>query len=228
MIFVICGKKRSGKDTVAEMLKETGKYDTYAFADHLKMVLEQAGLESGVSVFMNLYEDRAFWEGDREKPLLASNAEVKQLFESAIAYMVRKGYIDNHSMHMYDNSNMGYKIYKNTEFWTIRRLMQVFGTDIVCNLIGDDVWVKLTINDILSNPENHHEHVLITDCRQPHEYKYMKRLGAKFIFLERNTGIEDSHSTEKGLIPSEDDIIIDNNGTLDQLKSNIFNLIKSV
>lgn len=228
MIFVLCGKKRTGKDTVADILKETGQFDSYAFADHLKMVLEQAGLESGVRVFMNLYEDRAFWEGDREKPLLASNAEVGKLFDSAIAYMVRKGYIGELPAYLYTSNDINLTIYKNTEMWTIRRLMQVFGTDIVCNIIGNDVWVKLTINDILSNPENHHEHVLITDCRQQHEYKYMKRLGAKFIFLERNTGIEDDHSTEKGLIPSEDDFIIDNNGTLDELKSNILNLIKSV
>lgn len=229
MIFVLCGKKRTGKDSVAEILKETGQFDSYAFADHLKSFLEQAGLESGVSAFINFRDDRVFWEGDREKPLLASNAEVMKLFDSAISFMVREGHIDELTAHRHAASNeIPYKIYNNTEFWTIRRLMQLFGTDIVCNTIGDNFWVKLTMDTILSNPENHHEHVLITDCRQPHEYKYMKRLGAKFIFLERNTGIEDDHSTEKGLIPSEDDIIIDNNGTLDELKSNILNLIKSV
>lgn len=223
MIFVICGKKRTGKDTAAKILKETGEFSTFAFADNIKYILEEAGLTCGVVGFNNFKCDRLFWQGDREKPLLASNQEVIRLFSTALEIMNKKGMIGSYDPHI------AYDLVLNTELWSIRRLMQVFGTDIVCNQIDDSVWVKLSIADSFK-PQNGKisKHILFTDCRQPHEYKYMQRLGAKFIFLEKETGEKDNHSTETGLIPGENDYIIDNNGTLEQLKSNILNLIKSV
>lgn len=243
MIFVICGRKRTGKDTVAEILNDTGEFSSYAFADNIKRILESAGVLCGVEAFSKFRENRLFWEGDREKPLLASNQEVKQLFDKAIGIMVERGVINSTSyVQSYEKVSYSQLIMENEEVWSIRRLMQVFGTDIICNLYDNSIWVRLALNDactipsqkvcdmykgLIPNPEIS-KHILFTDCRQPHEYKYMSRLGAKFIFLERETGKTDNHSTEQGLTPSEGDFIINNNGTLDELKSNILNLIKSV
>lgn len=245
MIFVICGKKRTGKDTVAKILNDTGEFSSYAFADNIKRILESAGFLCGVEAFSKFHENRVFWEGDREKPLLASNQEVKQLFEQAISIMIKKSIIESAPyVENYEKDLLDSLIMENEQVWTIRRLMQVFGTDIICNMYDDSIWVRLALNDACKKPPEKifdlhkglipnpnpkmSKHILFTDCRQLHEYKYMQRLGAKFIFLERETGEEDNHCTEKGLTPSEDDYIIDNNGTLDDLKSNILNLIKSV
>lgn len=229
MIFVICGKKRTGKDTAAKILTETGEFSSFAFADHIKYILEDAAKRCGVKAFSGFKYEKSFWQGDREKPLLTSNNEVCLLFRCAVDIMIERGIIDEN---LISNTDILQVVVLNTELWSIRRLMQVFGTDIVRRR-DDSVWVRLALSESFKHTPSEtgpklSKHILFTDCRQPHEYKYMQRLGAKFIFLEKETGEADNHSTEQGLIPCPDDYIIDNNGTLEQLKSNILNLIKSV
>lgn len=218
MIIVISGKKRAGKDTVAKMISERfpDKFVEIAFADPIKEMLESACRSSGSIVLRSL----DFWKGDREKPIAIGNQEVVTLMERLV-----KG-IESKTGKSPRGWNDGYHVVvegieNNVEPWTVRRLMQLFGTDIVCNCIDNYIWVGLALERAAKSKK---EHVIIKDCRQEHEYKYMKVLNAKFIFVEKDNDQIDKHSTEKGLTPAMDDYIIVNNGTVEELQTAVNNI----
>lgn len=216
MIYVICGKKRSGKDTVGKILCEEMNACSIAFADHVKVYLELAAMDSKNPVMCDWRPEKSFWQGDRELPLLVNNSDVAQLFKDAIKIMSDTGAI---KLSVFEKNKTEEFISNlerdNREIWSIRRLMQVFGTDIVCNLIDDLTWVSIAIKRVMYHANvSGSEHIVITDCRQEHEYKYMSMLGAKFIFVERDDAPKDNHSTEQGLCPGKNDIVLKNNGTL--------------
>lgn len=210
MIYAICGKKRSGKDTVADFV--VGQYkgvESIALADKIKSILLNGMSVSSNRYLAGLSKTHPFYGDDRESPLVMSNNDAYELFKFGIKYLGSKLSIDSAA------NDTAYQLCKaNKEPWTIRRLMQVFGTDVVC-ASNNLIWTQVVIEKILKSNDNH---FIITDVRQEHEYKYLSKLGVKFVFLERDTGEEgDSHSTEKGLTPRPNDIIIVNNGTLDDL-----------
>lgn len=222
MIYVICGKKRVGKDTAATILESHGIVPV-ALADKLKGVLtiSSDGVDNDMYIRNNFHTDRMFNVGDREKPLPISNDGVVRLFE--IAYQKVKGisYFSDTGQHYFDRLVEKY-VNRNVEPWTIRRLMQTFGTDIICE-IDNKIWVMYALRRILGEDGND---FVITDCRQPHEQAMFRKFGAKFIFINKDTGLVDNHSTEQGLIPQPDDVIVDNNGTIEQLNNQLIEIMK--
>lgn len=230
MIYVISGKKRTGKDTVAKFIQETyNDVQCEALAFGIKRTLRVAMQRYGYdkpyirSLVEGKYSDpdAIFYEGDREKPLVMSNEDVLNIFRIGLEILKERGY--NIVYHPDDIRNL---IMSNDTPWSIRRLMQVFGTDIVCKY-DNTVWVRYTLERFVNKyAGDEYNHLLVTDCRQEHEYKYLKRLGAKFVFIVKDTGIVDEHSTEKGLTPQPGDSIITNEGTLKQLKSKVLDTFK--
>lgn len=228
MIYVICGKKRSGKDTLAKILCKNINASSIALADHIKYYLEDAGYKSSKnSILHDSSSTKLFWKDDRESPLLLNNTDVCSLFQNTIDLMAQKGVFS-----LYPNQRQRVEDFiadlelTNTELWSVRRIMQVFGTDIVCNLIDDSVWVNLAIARVLYRAKQaDSDNIVITDCRQEHEYKYLSMLGAKFIFVQKDDVPADSHSTERGLIPNQNDIVVPNNGTLEEFEQLILNKI---
>lgn len=217
MLYVICGKKRSGKTEAGNFVLEAGNVDVMALGNYVKEVLETVGTKH------NFRQKKTFWEGDRDNgALLLNNEDVYDLFSDGIKLIEDRGY--GKIVHDMIRLDIVRQVRKNEIPWTARRLMQMFATDVVCNCISPTVWTRMLLSDLLINGEN--EDTLITDCRQIHEYKYFRSLGAKFIFIERDTGLNDSHSTEQGLTPQSGDVVILNNGTLDELKSQILKHIK--
>lgn len=223
MIYVICGKKRVGKDTAAGILRSRD-IRPVALADKLKNVLESASLSSNDDfIRTNFIDKEMFWKGDREKPLPISNASVEELFEQAFCAC-------EHMIFNYGNLSYNRNVFdillsehvkKNTEAWSMRRLMQVFGTDIMCG-IDESIWVMFALQKIIRLSCD----VVITDCRQKHEQQMLSQLGGKFIFINKDTGLVDNHSTEQGLIPQPDDVIVDNNGTFENLKNQLIEIMK--
>lgn len=232
MIVVVCGKKRSGKTEAGNFLMETGLFNSYALGDHVKETLEEAGknkFDVGEPAG-KLESAKTLREGDRDgKVLLMSNKDVRCLMDASIAILQEKGFIPRvlevRQAHALANTKIDL-IMHNDMPWTPRRLMQTFATDLVCLAIDDSVFVRMTLERMLKNQSA--EHVLITDCRQPHEYKYLRMLGAKFIFIERDTGFVDNHYSEQGISPMFGETIINNNGTLSELKSAVLNAINEI
>lgn len=219
MIYAICGKKRTGKDTAAEIvLNSSSNVESLALADEIKRLLRNGmGSSSDNQYLRELSKTNPFYSGDREAPLLMSNEDACAIFLRGMSILTKLGYfLDCGEETAYDLCR------KNKKPWTIRRLMQVFGTDIVCSN-NDSVWTDIVLKKILKSKK---DNFIITDVRQPHEYKYLSKFGVKFVFLERETGEDDSHSTESGLIPQPNDIIIVNNGTLEEFSSKVLETFK--
>lgn len=113
--------------------------------------------------------------------------------------------------------------FKNTEVpWipgvTPRKLMQTLGTEWGRN-INEDLWVSRTLAQARTIPR-----VIISDVRFPNELQALQGIGALTVKIVRNidrSGVEHAHISETALddVPnSMYDIVIDNNGSLAELK----------
>lgn len=216
MIYGICGKKRVGKDTVAGIVEEHSDVISIALADEIKYLLENCGELHSNRIIRQFKKNRSYWEGNREATLVINNNDVVELFRCAVDRLEKLGF---------NTGEVSFnEVRENTIPWTIRRIMQTFGTDIVCNQIGKDVWISLAFRKIFSSPR-YYQHILIKDVRQIHEAKYLRMMGAKLIHVQRDSSYEDSHSTEQGVPVETNDIVVINNGTLTELKNSVLEII---
>lgn len=225
-LLVISAKKRCGKDETANRIKTflgEDKIVTYALAEPIKQALmfglTRADVRNPLTRERLTYLDvNGETEFDRESDLEISHYQLITTLMSAWE-MVASSY-QYELEHLTSEVERLIEAYTNecNEPWTIRRFMQVFGTDI-CVAADTMVWMKFmcpTYMDAIELDKT----VIITDCRQPHEMKALRAMGATFIFVNRKgySDVEtDSHITEKGLQPEPNDIIVDNDGNLEDL-----------
>lgn len=212
-MYVISGKKRSGKDTVAKIMQEQG-YKTYALASPIKEALLYAFNMNGVEITRNQINGIDY---DREKSLeLDYNTGMSVLID-AVSYVFK----DQHSSF---TSKCFDKISEfvsdiNFENFSIRKFMQCFGTDIMCRLVDEKIWLNKA--EYFCHGKSK---VVITDCRQPWEEDFFRKMNAKFIFVKGEyTGYVEStdpHITEQGLSPKEGDIFLINKD-LNQLSKDV-------
>lgn len=97
-----------------------------------------------------------------------------------------------------------------------RELYQLLGTDIA-RTIDKRVWIK---NAEMFVRKCNGLSVVITDVRFSNESEWIRSKGGVVIFLESKTrGISNhtAHSSENGLSGSDVDVIIENDGTINQL-----------
>lgn len=77
---------------------------------------------------------------------------------------------------------------------TARRLMQVFGTDMV-RALHTDAWVNATMARVAKQDGV----TLLADVRFPNEVEAIQRAGGKVVRLTRNGDCADGHESEKAL-----------------------------
>jgi hypothetical protein len=78
---------------------------------------------------------------------------------------------------------------------TAREVMQVFGTDVMRNFFGNDIWAKAPFN----KDWNFVDYVIIDDCRFPNEADAALENDGILIKLTRNALIGDNHASELAL-----------------------------
>lgn len=99
----------------------------------------------------------------------------------------------------------------------VRKMLQVMGTEIGRDLIGQDTWVDLALSSI--HPDKKY---VFTDIRFDNEYSAIKRSGGIFIKIYRpGVGPVNSHKSDTGLPDPWFDVILHNDGTLDDLKKTV-------
>jgi hypothetical protein len=206
-IFAIMGKAGSGKDTVADIFNDYN-FQKVAFADPLKRYV--------MDVFDLSYNQ------------LWGPSQLRQ--EELIQYIGKEGPL------------------------TPRKILQHIGTEGFRELY-EDVWVDYTIRQInklknnkdlryrcdigvysclgqefgsLKRPEG----IVISDMRFVNEFKKIKSVGGKIIKIKReNSGLENEQAKHKSemdqeFIPDSDfDVIINNNGSLNDLKNKVYEII---
>lgn len=99
----------------------------------------------------------------------------------------------------------------------VRRLLQVFGTEVGREQFGQDVWARKVIGQV-AQPGRY----VITDLRFQSEYDALAQaLGGDVLFVKvkrPGVGPVNGHASDKGLDDDLFDIIINNDGTLKDLK----------
>lgn len=131
------------------------------------------------------------------------------------------------------------------ENFTPRLAMQLIGTDSLRNHFNEDLWFLTLENRIRKNPD---QHVVISDVRFPNEVRFIKEQNGTLIKVNRglspvwyetailaNNGnslakdimiktYSDIHFSEWAWVGSNTDFQINNDGTLDDLKSQVISI----
>jgi len=203
MIVGITGLIGSGKDTVADYLVNFHEFRRESFASTLK---------DAVSAVFGW--DRTMLEG-RTKEAREWREQVDPWWAERLAMPTL----------------------------TPRWILQYWGTEVCRKAFHDDIWIASLENKLRTSKD----HVVISDCRFPNEIDSIKRAGGKIVWIRRgplpewyeiaqqaNKGINWAvqelkalgiHSSETAWIGTEFDVIIENDGSIEQLYSQTKQLI---
>jgi len=167
VIIGISGKKRSGKDTVYELI-------------------------------------RMLKQGDGIYPLRAAfGDQIKE--EVAGVTGVDLDHIEEHKERF-------------------RPMLQWWGADFRRHYKGESYWLDKMLRKMRSVADP--EMLVITDVRYPNEADLVKKAGGIMLRVERETGLEDAHSSENLLDDFEGfDYRLTNNGTIYDLKAKVAQIV---
>jgi len=103
----------------------------------------------------------------------------------------------------------------------VRRLLQVFGTEVMRDRFGESVWIDLAFAPY-SSPDN----LLVTDVRYVNEADAVRDHGGVVIRVER-PGVEppNLHRSETAMADYRFDAVIVNDGTLEDLKAKVVEFV---
>ncbi|QQG32128.1 dNMP kinase [Citrobacter phage CkP1] len=240
LIFLI-GKKRSGKDTTADYIMQNYSATKHQLAGPIKDALS-FGYQSAITAYDMLKRHpiltRKEWEGegyDRETKLDLTDEQVYSIMENSMWYLNRelkiKGARFNFEGELSAESfSIIKRVINNIEDeWSVRRLMQALGTDIMVNHFDRMYWVKWFSLVYLDNFEKSFEYFVVPDTRQDFELDAARAMGATVIHVVRPNAESkkiDTHITEAGLPIREGDTVIINDGSLEELYEKIEKVIK--
>lgn len=122
-------------------------------------------------------------------------------------------------------------------FWqmTYRQMAQKVGKESSRDVFGDDIWMRhvsrkwIHIRDPHDiNGRYHTTHVayggmILADIRYANEVEWVKKNGGLVIFIQRTDAPKSSdtgHAAEKGLPADLADVLVYNNGTIEELYAN--------
>ena len=112
------------------------------------------------------------------------------------------------------------------DFWkmTNREILQKVGTDAFRNGFDENVWVKITELKILSNTNCN---FIIPDIRFDNEAEMVIKHHGIVLNIERNNGNNNNHISEQGISNNLITANIENNGSVEELKEKISEVIKN-
>jgi hypothetical protein len=221
----ICGKKRSGKDTVAAMVKSLYPSISYGLAYPVKVALA-AGF-SGIKTNQGYLDYDAF-DGtneniDREAILdIDFNVVIKSI--SMGFKVIGRDLQDELGAKAVSELMRGLSVeYNKNDGFSMRQLMQIVGTDIGCNVLGKDIWLNFMLDVWLKSLQKGiYEYFIVTDCRQSHEIQMFRAMQANILHVNRTCiNSTDTHITEVGIEPLKNEQIIENSTTLDDLYESV-------
>jgi hypothetical protein len=209
MIIGICGLIGAGKDTAADYLVNDHEFRRESFANTLKDAVAQV-----------FGWDRTLLEG-RTKEARAWREEVDTWWAERL----------------------------NMPNLTPRLMLQLWGTEVCRKGFHDDIWIASLENKLRRSRDD----IVISDCRFPNEIKAIKQQNGLVIRVVRgpepdwynaavsaNQGPNGNstwsisrqrllklgiHASETSWIGTNFDAVIDNNGTLDHLYSQLNDLL---
>lgn len=202
MLYGICGSMGSGKNTVGEILVQNG-FKSLSFASTLK--------DATAAIFG--------WDRDLLEGVTKESREFRETVD------------------MFWSEHLERPI-------TPRRVLQEMGTEVMRDSFHQDIWLFSLKRQI--KPGGNY---VITDARFKNEIEFIKGLGGKIVYVERGEkpvwwpyavddytfdhglmkeNYPDVHPSEYSWVGADFDIVIDNNGTLYDLKNKTLQLTHGV
>lgn len=199
MIIVLSAPKRSGKDVIADILKQNFGYQRVAFADPLRKICSETMQLPLINFTDDSLKDLLF-----SSPVSMRIEECERLSKIVNADEIQTANLMQHG--------------RDVSFKTPREVLQFVGTDLIRNHIAEDYLVRLAL-DVIKNTQGN---IVITDARFPNERKELKTLGGTLVRIKREGYEGSGHASELSIgEDSEYDVIINNNGTLSQLRHDV-------
>lgn len=128
------------------------------------------------------------------------------------------------------------------EFWseklsipsfTPRKALQMIGTDLFRIHFNNDIWISIVENKISALLKNNpNTNIVISDCRFANEFTIIKRFPDSHIITilrEKDNSIKKiiTHSSETEWVNYNFDAILQNDNSIDDLKTNLKSLLSS-
>lgn len=216
----ICGKARSGKDTMAERLVLNYGYTRYAFADPLKAAVnemygwdERHGYgelkEVITSVYPNLAHDieviQKHFKHDLE---MAGTTATEAALEWH--YILKRQSKLSKVFHVEMSPRQAY---------------QWFGTEWGRNYVNPNLWLNKAVEFARTK-----KGVVIADVRFENEARFLTDNGYPLVQVVRPNITEqiNAHSSEAGIDPALVSCIIDNSGSLEDFEASIDLFMKEI
>lgn len=108
---------------------------------------------------------------------------------------------------------------------TPRLILQTMGTEACRRGIADNIWIAALEKRIAG-----HHRVIISDVRFPNEIKFVRSVGGKVVRVKRGEDptpdqLATMHISETAWNDIAPDMVIENNGSLEDLKANVSKLL---
>ena len=106
---------------------------------------------------------------------------------------------------------------------TCRDLMQTLGTEWGRSMVSDDLWVKCWEKRIHDIWHDAYADVACDDIRFENEAEKIRKYGGKVVMVRGEVGAEEAqkHASEGRLSEKDADVVIENDGTIEDLRSRI-------
>jgi len=198
MIIGICGLIGAGKDTAADYLVNFHEFRRESFAGTLK--------DAVASVFG---WDREMLEG-RTKTAREWREQIDPWWSERL----------------------------NMPNLTPRLVLQLWGTEVCRKAFHDDIWIASVENKLRQTKDN----IVISDCRFPNEIASIRNAGGRVIRIARGAdpdwfslakvNVDEMrklypkvHASEYSWAATDFDMVIDNNGSIEDLYAELKNLV---
>ncbi len=247
-IITLCGNSKSGKDTVAEYISKNHKYFPMALSSPIKGFLKSVfGFDDtqlyGPGVYRDMIDAR-FHDYDCEawKVAIKKTQEVgwdkykNRQCGTLIDFLRSMDLIQNNHINHYGTLKSTIEQLREDHTALSPRIaLQVIGTDWGRNQVDKDLWVSYCLKNIqrcsyLIAPRKNYKYI-ITDIRFQNEFDRFKEHQAFSIKINRPDLEIMEHASETELLSFDDkqfDVVIDNDGSLEDLYAKVDEALKNV
>ncbi len=117
-------------------------------------------------------------------------------------------------------------------YWgmTPREILQKMGTEAMQPVFGKDFWVRRWIAGYAALKDT--DNVVVSDVRFQAEADAVRGLGGTIIHVKRQgaglCGDLAEHSSEAGVMYADGDVVLENNGTIEDLKKVLYPVLRAV
>ncbi|ELT8207064.1 hypothetical protein R9D86_000444 [Escherichia coli] len=241
-IIAFTGKARSGKDTSCTIVKnilidEGYAVKVFAFADNLKATAgtifdlnwqdlygETKEMPQKFNLDFDNIESRVTWAFQRHMKGKKIHEDSKLCGEIADKLIKELKKVGKPTI----KTRLGLR---NDYYISSRQIQQVWGSEVVRKTLGERFWIV----DLAERMEKfygecdkagHTPVMLICDLRFDIEAEFLQSYDSQIIEVKRSNATQvASHSSEKGISTNFGRDIIQNNGTLDELKGKLTAII---